>query len=100
MAGTYIQILSPMFLAQAVASPTGGMLDVLERQDLHLSREVGRIVILLSAAALVYFLRLPAIGAVAAVSVAGTLCYSWYATTGYLAVRSIQSSLAAEQAGE
>lgn len=49
VAGQYLQLLSPMLIAQFVAAPMGVILDVLERQDLHLIREVARISLLLLA---------------------------------------------------
>jgi O-antigen/teichoic acid export membrane protein len=49
IAGQYLQVLSPMLIASFVASPMGVILDVLERQDLHLFREISRITLLLLA---------------------------------------------------
>lgn len=49
IAGQYLQLLAPMLIASFVAGPMGVILDVLERQDLHLLREIGRIAFLLLA---------------------------------------------------
>ncbi len=42
-AGLYVQVLFPMFFLGFISSPMGATLDVLERQDLHLIREVTKI---------------------------------------------------------
>lgn len=44
-AGHFLQLLAPMYTMQFIASPFGGMLEVLERQDLFLVREVSRVII-------------------------------------------------------
>ena len=77
-AGWYVTILAPMYVLQLVTSPTGGLLDILERQDLHAIREVLRLVLVGGAIAVAAILRLPAIAAVAILSVAGCLSYVAY----------------------
>ncbi|HBB35147.1 MAG TPA: polysaccharide biosynthesis protein [Cyanobacteria bacterium UBA8803] len=52
-AGLYVQVLSPMFLLAFISSPLGGALDVLERQDLHLLREITKIFLVIGAMSLV-----------------------------------------------
>lgn len=48
-AGRYLQFLAPMFIMQFVSSPMGSILDVLERQDLHVYREIIRMTLMLCA---------------------------------------------------
>jgi O-antigen/teichoic acid export membrane protein len=48
-AGWYLVALSPMFVSQFVACPLGATLDVLERQDLHILRELIRFTLLSAA---------------------------------------------------
>jgi O-antigen/teichoic acid export membrane protein len=86
-AGLYVSILAPMYYLQLVAIPTAGTLDVLERQDLHLAREVARLVMMAGAVVVSAVLSLPAIGAVAAVSVAGCLTYLLYWVVSWYAIR-------------
>jgi O-antigen/teichoic acid export membrane protein len=86
-AGTYIAILAPMYALQIVSSPFGGILDVLERQDLFLLREVIRLVLLASAVSLASALSLPAVGAVIALSAAGCLSYVAYSLISWYALR-------------
>lgn len=44
-AGIYLQILAPMHAVQFIAAPFGGTLELLERQDLHLLRELVRVLL-------------------------------------------------------
>lgn len=85
-AGAYVAILAPMYYLQFVTSPTGGTLDVLERQDLHLIREVFRLCVLGGSVVLAASLHLPSIGAVGAVSIAGCLTYSLYGVLSWRAI--------------
>ena len=84
-AGVYVAILAPFFLFQLATSPLGGTLDVLERQDLHLIREIVRVSITTGAVVVASVLNLGATDAVAVLSVAGSFAYiiygliSWYA---------------------
>ena len=84
-AGVYVTILAPFYLFQLATSPLGGTLDVLERQDLHLIREVARVTITCGAVVAAAALHFSAIQAVAVLSVAGSIAYilygliSWYA---------------------
>jgi hypothetical protein len=71
-----------MFFLQFVSGPVGGTLDVLERQDLHLLREIVRLVLLSGAISLAAALDR---GPLAAVVFLGSLSYAlgamlaWYA---------------------
>lgn len=84
-AGVYVAILAPFYLCQLAASPLGGTLDVLERQDLHLIRELLRVTITCGAIVLASALSLSAVDAVAVFSASGSVAYvvygliSWYA---------------------
>lgn len=85
-AGIYAAILTPMFFAQLVTSPVSGILVVLERQDLHLAREVGSIVILAIAVAVSVVGQLDAIQVVAVLSAAGTVSAVAYLGVMWLAI--------------
>ena len=86
-AGLYVTILAPFYLLQLATSPLGGTLDVLERQDLHMLREVVRVVLIFGAVVVASALHLSDTAAIAVLSAAGTLAYvvygllSWYAIT-------------------
>jgi O-antigen/teichoic acid export membrane protein len=43
-AGWYLLLLSPMFVTKFVAFPVAGTLDVMQRQDLHVLRELVRLI--------------------------------------------------------
>ncbi len=85
-AGIYVAILAPMYFLQFVATPTGGTLDVLERQDLNLIREIGRIFIVGGAILAAAALHLSPIGAVAAVSTSGCITYALYGLFSWRAI--------------
>jgi hypothetical protein len=74
-----------MYLLTLVTSPTGATLDVLERQDLHLARELLRLVLVGGAVLIAAAAHLTPAGAVAVLSGAGCAVYclygliSWYA---------------------
>lgn len=94
-AGWYAAILSPMFFLTLVTSPTGATLDVLERQDLHLTRELLRLVLVGGAVVAAAALALPPMGAVIVLSIAGCLTYCMYGFTSWRAIVSHQRRLAA-----
>jgi O-antigen/teichoic acid export membrane protein len=85
-AGLYAAILAPMFFAQLVTSPVSGILVVLERQDLHLTRELGSIAIIAIAAAVSVGGQLGATQVVAVLSLAGTVNALVYLGVMWLAV--------------
>ena len=87
-AGLYVAILAPMFYLQLVTSPTGGTLDVLERQDLHLVREILRLVFVGTAAFISVMIHASPVLAVAIFSVAGCLTYIAYGLTSWRAITS------------
>jgi O-antigen/teichoic acid export membrane protein len=88
-AGLYAAILAPMFFAQLVTSPVSGILTVLERQDLHLARELGSIAVLAIAVAVSVGGQLGAIQVVAVLSAAGTVNALVYLGVMWLAVTRI-----------
>jgi O-antigen/teichoic acid export membrane protein len=85
-AGQFVAILAPMYFLIFVTSPTGATLDILERQDLRLVREIVRLVLIAGVILLALNLHLTALAAVAAVSVAGCLTYLFF---GFLSWRAI-----------
>lgn len=95
-AGLYMRILAPMFLLQFIAGPTGGTLDVLERQDLAMARESMRV--LLTSGAIVWagLSGKPAVTAIACLSLAGSAGYLIYAVTSWLAIKKQQVNVEGE----
>lgn len=88
-AGIFVSILSPFYMLQLVTSPLGGTLDVLERQDLHLIREILRVVLICGAVVLSSELSLSSTQAIAILSGAGSLAYVSY---GLLSWRALNHS--------
>jgi O-antigen/teichoic acid export membrane protein len=86
--GTYIAIMTPLYATQVLSAPFA-ILEVLERQDLMVVREVLRIALLTLAILVAQVLALPALWAVVLLSTAGTCAYlihggiAWYALTTY-----------------
>lgn len=85
-AGLFVAILAPMYYLTFVMSATGDILYVLERQDLHLAREVLRFGFLGGAIPLAALIGLPAIGAVGLLSAAGCVAYVLYGLISWRAV--------------
>jgi O-antigen/teichoic acid export membrane protein len=90
-AGLYAAILAPMYYLQLVTGPISGILVVLERQDLHLVREVGSVAVLVVALAVVVAAQLEPLHAVLVLSVAGSINALTYLGVMWLAVRRIAS---------
>jgi O-antigen/teichoic acid export membrane protein len=88
-AGLFAAALTPWFYLTMMMNPTGRTLDVLERQDLHLSREVTRLILLAATATMIVIITPPPLGAVLMLSVAGCVTYMLY---GYISWRAINSS--------
>jgi O-antigen/teichoic acid export membrane protein len=84
--GTYIAILTPLYTTQVLSAPFA-ILEILERQDLLLVRELLRIALLVLAIVVAQVLALSALWAVVLLSTAGTCAYiihggiGWYALT-------------------
>lgn len=91
-AGVYVAILAPMSYLQFVTNPTGATLDILERQDLHLIREVVRLGLLVGAVLAASALHLTPVGAIGALSLAGCLTYSLYGVISWWAIAAHRTS--------
>ncbi|GGH32194.1 lipopolysaccharide biosynthesis protein [Paenibacillus segetis] len=87
--GQFVRILGFMYLSQFVANSVGTTIDVMERQDLHLYREIIRTTIVLGAILLAKYTGQDAVTAVMYFSTAATLGYiihfgmSWTAIKKY-----------------
>lgn len=87
--GQFVRILGFMYLSQFVANSVGTTIDVMERQDLHLYREIIRTTIVLGAILLAKYTGQNAATAVLYFSIAATLGYvlhfgmSWTAIKKY-----------------
>jgi O-antigen/teichoic acid export membrane protein len=85
---TCLQILSPMVLIGFAASPTGSTPEALQRQDLHLIREVFRSTVTVLALAAAYVLRANWFAALGVISAAGVVNYAFYLWISWFAIRS------------
>ena len=63
LAADFIRVMVPMFVFTAIVAPTGHVLDIIERQDLHLVRDLIRLAIGLSAIGLILLIDPSAIRA-------------------------------------
>ncbi|MGH2603396.1 MAG: lipopolysaccharide biosynthesis protein, partial [Dehalococcoidia bacterium] len=86
-AGVYVQVLAPMFLAHAMASPITGSLDILQRQDLYLVRELVRIGLLVVAVGTAVVFSAGAVVAILLLSVTGVISYAVYVGVSMYAIR-------------
>jgi O-antigen/teichoic acid export membrane protein len=97
-AGVFVAIMAPWYGVVFVTNPTGATLDVLERQDLHLMRELLRLGFIGAIPLIAYFLHVSPVGVVASVSVAGCATYIVY---GWLSWRAITTrTLPRPESGE
>lgn len=87
-AGIYAALLAPMYYVQFITNPTGRMLDVLERQDLTLTREFVRLGLICLAITVAAGLSLSPTEAIAVLSITGTIAYGVY---GFLAFRAVRT---------
>jgi O-antigen/teichoic acid export membrane protein len=94
-AGLYVSILAPMYYLLSIFSPTGSTLDVLERQELHLAREIFRILLMGGAVVAAASADLPAMPTVVAISVAGCVAYVCYGAISWRAIVSAERKLSA-----
>lgn len=85
-AGVFAAVMAPWYGVVLVTNPTGATLGVLERQDLHLVRELLRLGFIGAVPVIAYLVGLPPIGVVASVSLAGCATYLAY---GWLSWRAI-----------
>ena len=105
--GIYLAILMPSLYLEFVVGATGDVLLVLERQGLHLSREVARFVLIGGAIPLAAALGLTDTGAVMVLSAGRCVMYliygmvSWYAVAKFAAssARDAQSPVAGPHDG-
>jgi O-antigen/teichoic acid export membrane protein len=87
--GVYLQLLAPMYLVQFVSTPIGCNLIVMERNGLHLIREIIRSLLVISAMYLAKNLGSEPATAILFFSLAGTLGYlvhiffSWLSMQGH-----------------
>lgn len=98
-AGTYVRILAVMCLLEAMASATGGVLDVLERQDLHLAREITRVTLLSGAGLFAGLLHATPVRALALISGAGSVAYIVYVALSIHALGAVRPSTTLGDAG-
>jgi O-antigen/teichoic acid export membrane protein len=85
-AGLFAALLAPMYFLALVSSPTGATLGVLERQDLHLARELLRLGLMAGAVLAASALHLSALQAVGVLSVAGCVAYVIYGLVSWWAI--------------
>jgi O-antigen/teichoic acid export membrane protein len=85
-AGLYVAVLVPMFYVAFVITSTGDVLYVLERQGLHLVREILRISLLGGTVLVAGLIHLPPLGAVAALNIAGCVTYVLYGLISWRAI--------------
>lgn len=85
-AGTYIVILTPLYTMQLLSSPLGGILVVLERQDLWLIREVVGVALLGLAIVAAKAFGLGPFWAIVLMSAAGSLSYIFYGAISWHAL--------------
>ncbi len=85
--GTYIRVLGLMYLVQFVAGPLSQTLNVMERQDLQLAWDVGRLVLSVSSIFFASYLRVTAITAIAMYAGAMFVAYCALFVMSYLVLR-------------
>jgi O-antigen/teichoic acid export membrane protein len=88
--GQFLRILSIMYLSQFIATSVGSTLGVMERQDLHLYREVIRILMILGVLFLVRYTNTSSDMAVAFLSIASTLGYILHLSLSWIAVKKMR----------
>lgn len=94
--GVYLQEMAPMFLLQFVSIPLGTNLIVLERNDLHLLREIIRILLVATAMFVAKSFRSEPEYAILYFSIAGTIGYLVHAFFSWLAMKHHQNLRAKE----
>jgi len=85
--GAYVPLLAGLFITQFVSSPLGGTLDILERQELFLSREAIRVAFIIIAFVVIKMFNFPPRSAVATIGTAGALGYAVYALFAWHAIK-------------
>ncbi len=84
--GVYVRVLAVMCFVEAVATATGGTLDVLQRQDLHVAREIIRVVLLAGAGLFAWLIGAGSLGGLALLSAGGALAYVVYLVLSLYAI--------------
>ncbi|HEY0444515.1 MAG TPA: oligosaccharide flippase family protein [Candidatus Limnocylindrales bacterium] len=85
-AGIYVAVLVPMFFVTFVSTATGNILYIVERQGLHLVREIVRLGLLAGSILVAARFGLPPIGTLIVLSVAGCVTYVLYWLLSWRAV--------------
>jgi len=75
-AGSFIQVLAPMYIVQIVVSPLSQTLNLVGKQSWQLGWEIAQLVFKVGCMFVAWFLNLGAVGVVAAFSFASFVCYS------------------------
>jgi O-antigen/teichoic acid export membrane protein len=88
--GQFLRILSVMYLFQFVANTVGATIDMMERQDLHLYREVIRIILILGALFLAHYTNQSADMAVMLLGVSSTLGYILHLSLSWIAIKKMR----------
>lgn len=85
--GSMVRLLAPMLVLQFMASPLGSTLDVLERQDLHLRRELLRLSLVGGSLTVAHLVGATLVEALLALTVAASLGSLTYIATTLAALR-------------
>ncbi len=88
-AGLYVRALAPMYAMAFVASPFGGVLSVLERQDLFLLRELIRAPLVIGTLVVAAVIGASPLTAITALGLAGAVGYMIYVMLSWHAVRQV-----------
>ncbi|NBD24206.1 lipopolysaccharide biosynthesis protein [Paenibacillus glycinis] len=86
-AGVFLRILSIMYLSQFVANSVGTTIDVMERQDLHLFREIVRTILILGSLLAAHYTHRSSEVAIWIFSMAATLGYVLHLGLSWTAVK-------------
>ncbi|USB33029.1 oligosaccharide flippase family protein [Paenibacillus sp. YPG26] len=89
--GHYIRILSVMYLSQFVANSVGSTIDVMERQELHLYREIIRAFIIASALVLALYTNQTPEMVIMFFSLASTLGYVLHLGLSWMSIKKYES---------
>jgi lipopolysaccharide exporter len=88
--GQFLRILSIMYLIQFIANSVGATIDMMERQDLHLYREVIRILMIIGALLLAHYTNQSADMAVALLGFASALGYVLHLSLSWISVKKMR----------
>lgn len=85
------ELLLPMLLASFTSATFGTALDVLQRQDLHLLREIGRFLLLAIAMGIILWEKPGWKSALVIISIMSTMAYAWYLGISWWAIHQAPS---------